>query len=123
MLENARRLAEGQGVHVRLWQVDLEASGESPLSREAYGAVLVFRYLHRPLMPSIRDALRPGGILMYETFTVDQRRFGKPRSPDHLLQPGELGKWFGDWERIHQFEGTLADPERAVAQLVCRKPA
>lgn len=121
-LEDARRLARQAGVEVKIWLVDLEGEGRDPLQGRSFGAVLVFRYLHRPLMPTIRRAVSPGGLLVYETFTGEQQRFGKPRNPEFLLRPGELLKWFGDWERIHYFEGIQTDPPRAVAQLVARKP-
>ena len=60
---------------------------------------------------------------MYETFTKDQVRFGRPHNPEFLLKPGELLDWFGEWQRIHYFEGVRENPPRAVAQLVARKPA
>lgn len=37
--------------------------------------------LHRPLMDWVKKALRNGGLLVYETFTIEQYRFGKPRNP------------------------------------------
>jgi tellurite methyltransferase len=120
-LEAALRSAEERGLAVRFWEVDLE-SGENPLDEEHYRAILVFRYLHRPLIPCIRKAIREGGIVIYETFTVEQPKYGHPHNPDYLLQPGELADWFVDWEIIHHFEGLLEDPRRAVAQIVCRKP-
>jgi len=122
-LERAGELAGGRGVTVSLWEVDLERPGINPLREDAYGAILVFRYLHRPLFPCIRKALRPGGLLVYETFTVEQAAFGRPRNPDHLLHPGELRQAFADWKIVHSFEGVKENPLRAVAQLVCRKPA
>jgi hypothetical protein len=61
-------------------------------------------------------------LLLYETFTVEQPQFGKPRNPDYLLQPGELSHMFADWEEIFYFEGIKENPTRAVAQLVARKP-
>jgi hypothetical protein len=106
---------------VSLWQVDLRR-GEEPLQDDDYGAILVFRYLHRPLMPCIKKALKKDGIIIYETFTVDQAQLGKPKNPDFLLRHGELLKWFEGWEVIYQFEGILQNPERAIAQIVCRKP-
>jgi SAM-dependent methyltransferase len=121
-LEQARGLAKAHGVDVKLWQVDLERTGVNPLPLDAYGAILVFRYLHRPLMPHIREAMREGGILIYETFTVEQPRFGKPRNPDFLLKPGELRSWFEDWEILDAYEGIREEPKRAVAQILCRKP-
>jgi SAM-dependent methyltransferase len=122
MLEKARALASQMGVSVTLWTVDLEREGVDPLEGTAYGGILVFRYLHRPLFPAIMNALLPGGILIYETFTREQAKFGKPRSPSHLLRPGELKEWFGRWEVIHYHEGVFSDPPRAVAGIVCRKP-
>jgi tellurite methyltransferase len=121
-LERARALAGRRGVMVSLREADLERPGINPLGEGVYGAILVFHYLHRPLFPCIRKSLRPRGILVYETFTVEQAAFGLPRNPDHLLQPGELRQAFADWEIIHSFEGFKENPIRAVAQLVCRKP-
>jgi tellurite methyltransferase len=121
-LKRASRLAEQKGVKVSLFQVDLEKTTDNPLQEDAYSAILAFRYLHRPLMPCLKKALTRGGLLMYETFTVDQFRFGKPRNPDFLLRPGELMGWFEHWQVIHTFEGIQENPKRAVAQIVCRKP-
>jgi tellurite methyltransferase len=121
-LERTRSLADEHQVTVSLWQADLEKEGANPLPVDFYGGVLVFRYLHRPLIPQIRESLKAGGVLMYETFTVEQPRFGKPRNPDFLLKKGELRGWFEDWEMIDFFEGIQQGPERAVAQILCRKP-
>jgi tellurite methyltransferase len=121
-LKRGSRLAEQKGVKVSLWQVDLERTTDNPLQEDRYSAILVFRYLHRPLMPCIKKALTRGGLLMYETFTADQPRFGKPRNPNFLLRPGELIKWFEHWQVIHSFEGIQKNPKRAIAQIVCRKP-
>lgn len=120
-LERARELANAHGVSAEFRQVDLERQGVNPLPGDAYGGILVFRYLHRPLIPCIRKALKKGGVLMYETFTVDQPKFGKPHSPDFLLKPGELRAWFDDWEVLANFEGIEEAPRRAVARILCRK--
>jgi tellurite methyltransferase len=121
-LEEAGRLAARQGVTVRFWQVDLEREGINPFAEEVYAGIVTFRYLHRPLIPCIRKALVRGGLLVYETYTVDQPRFGKPHNPAFLLKPGELRGWFADWIILHEFEGIRDDPPRAVAQIVCRRP-
>jgi SAM-dependent methyltransferase len=121
-LKRTRALADEHQVNVGLWQADLEREGVNPLPVDFYGGILVFRYLHRPLIPQLRKSLKAGGVLMYETFTVEQPRFGKPKNPDFLLNQGELREWFEDWEVIDFFEGIRTEPERAVAQIVCRKP-
>jgi tellurite methyltransferase len=120
-LAQARLSADERGLEARFWEVDLE-TGRNPLEEGRYRAILVFHYLHRPLIPCIRKGIRSGGILIYETFTSEQPKYGRPYGPDHLLQPGELAGWFKDWTIIHYFEGLLEDPRRAVAQIVCRKP-
>lgn len=109
----------------RCWQIDLEEPAIAPLPANSYSAILVFRYLHRPLFDALKAALNPGGLLIYETFTVEQRRFGRPNNPDFLLQPGELATVFADWPCLHQYEGVLVDQQgtsQAVAQRVVRRP-
>ncbi|GJM12749.1 MAG: type 12 methyltransferase [Pseudohongiella sp.] len=108
------------------WLVDFEAAvseGRNPLAGKVFDAVIVFNYLHRPLFPFIREAIRPGGLIAYETFTVDQKRFGRPRNPDFLLKAGELRQLFKGWERLVDFEGEAVDPDRAIARLIARKQA
>jgi tellurite methyltransferase len=57
----------------------------------SYDLILCIRYLQRSLFPQICRALRPGGVLLFETYTRAQLEFeGGPRDPDHLLEAGEL---------------------------------
>lgn len=121
-LSRAGLKARTSGVTVHFWRVDFEQDDVNPLEGLTFGTVLVFRYLHRPLIPCIRKSLKQGGILIYETFTTDQARFGKPKNPDHLLKAGELLSWFHDWQVIYTLEGIIGVPPRALARLVCRKP-
>ena len=67
--------------------------------------IVVIHYLHRPLFPALRAALRPGGVLVYETFTRAQAARGKPTNPDFLLQPGELRDLVGPLEVLVEREG------------------
>ncbi len=110
-----------------LWEVDLEAPEDNPLENRRFGAILVFRYLHRPLMDGINEAIVPGGLVIYETFTAEQPRYGRPTNPDFLLRPDELPGYFPGWEVLLYFEGTVTNPdsghEQAIARLVARKPA
>ncbi len=76
--------------------------------------MLTFNYLQRSLFPSLRRALRPGGVLLYETFTVAQAARGHPTNPDFLLQPGELPRLVEPLEVIRSREGE-ADGRHAAA--------
>lgn len=87
------------------WEVDFEDPVSRPLAGKKFDAILVFNYLHRPLIPDLRKSLVAGGLLFYETFTVAQAALGRPKNPDYLLKSGELRSWFEDWEILHYFEG------------------
>ncbi len=100
--------------------VDLEAEG-ARLGEEEWELVLVFNYLHRPLVPALVRSLAPGGLLLCETFLVDAARQGGPRNPDHLLLPGELPRLLAPLEVVRQREGDVDG--RAVASVAARKPA
>lgn len=103
------------------WHVDFE-NGQQQLQPNSYQGIMVFRYLHRPLIADIKQAVCSGGIVIYETFTVENRQFGRPNRDAFLLQLGELKQLFSDWECVHYFEGIERDPDRAIAQIVCKKP-
>ncbi len=122
-------IAQGAGKSelATTWEVDFEKPGQSPLEGRSFPAILVFRYLHRPLMPAIKHAIHPGGLIVYETFTTDHPRFGRPTNPDYLLKPKELEQIFSGWEILHSFEGESSSETggrpQAIAQIVARKPA
>jgi len=117
-VREAVETAAAEKLIVRGWAADLT---RSPLPAARFGLVLVTRYLQRDLFPSIRDALVPGGLALYETFTVHQRAFGVgPTSPDHLLEDGELRARFEGFEIVFYEE---AVDREAVARIVARKPS
>lgn len=119
-LDRASDLARRHGVSLTTRTVDLE-SGDEHLTG-AWDLVSIFRYLHRPLIPVIIEAVRPGGMVIYETFLEEQRRrFGRPRRDAFLLQPGELKDAFSRWEILDYREG-LSAPRQVTASLLARKP-
>lgn len=72
-------------------RADAEALSGLPFRNEAFGAVVVTRFLFRPLLAALPGLLAAGGLLVYETFTERQRELGQgPRNPAFLLAPGEL---------------------------------
>jgi tellurite methyltransferase len=112
--ETSRALAR-DGLAVVPWCADLE---RSPLPSSFFDLIIVTRYLQRDLCAAIAAALRPGGVLLYETFTERQRQHGRgPRSPDYLLAPGELAARFAVLETLFYEEVEAPD---AVARLAAR---
>jgi SAM-dependent methyltransferase len=106
---------------------NIEFENTKPLHGKHFAAVMVFRYLHRPLFEQIKAAIVPGGMIIYETFTEQQAQFGRPKNPDFLLKPTELEGLFADWEILHSFEGVVNttqhnNTQQAIAQIVAIKP-
>jgi SAM-dependent methyltransferase len=116
--------ARAEALPVRALRADLEANDTLPLASASCASVLVFRYLHRPLAGEIVRVLRPGGWLLYETFTLAQRELAAhPRNPAFLLEPGELPRLFPALLVLRAEEARVAAPgPEAVARLVARKP-
>ncbi len=112
-IERLQYVAGRLGLPLEAAVVDLE-SADLDLGRDDYSAILTFNYLQRSLFPSLRRALRPGGVLLYETFTVAQAARGHPTNPDFLLQPGELPRLVEPLEVIRSREGE-ADGRHAAA--------
>ena len=116
-LREAAACLRESGGRPRAWCADLTAY---PLPVSCFDLVLVSRYLQRDLFPALKASLVPGGVIVYETFTVRQVRHGRgPTSPDHLLEPGELLSRFGDFEVLDAEE--IAEPD-ALARIVARRP-
>jgi tellurite methyltransferase len=91
------------------------------LGAEQYDLVLVFFYLQRELFPALISALKPGGFLLYKTYTTDQQHLsGGPSNPAFLLKPNELLHAFESLRILHSHE-TVRD--KSVAELVAQKPA
>ncbi|MBL8518838.1 MAG: class I SAM-dependent methyltransferase [Betaproteobacteria bacterium] len=106
---------------VTLSQADLEAD-VWPLTGRDFDAVVVTNYLHRARFGELLDCVRPGGLLIYETFAVGNERFGRPANPDFLLRPGELRERVRGAFAILGFdEGEVAHPRPAVAQRICAR--
>ena len=122
VLEGIRNLLSEYRLPARTWRVDLEQAGINPFAGQFFSAIICFRYLHRPLFPYLLKAVEPGGLVIYETFTTVNQRFGRPNNPDFLLKPNELKTWFDNWELLHYYEGIQHDPDRAIAQIVARNP-
>ncbi len=104
-------------------RADLEQNHAIPFASASFSAVLVFRYLHRPLASEIERLLAPGGLLLYETFTHHQRELPEgPRNPAFLLEPDELPTLFPGLRVLEYAELVTPGPRReALARMVaCR---
>lgn len=118
-LARARALAATVPVPLETRVVEL-VEAEPPAIDAPWDVVVVVRFLHRPLLPWIERALAPGGALVYETFLVGQERYGRPRNPRFLLQPGELLEAFPSLETEH-YEEVAPEGGPILARLLARR--
>jgi len=101
-MTEARRL----GVRVDARQADLEDMDFCWIEKSAYDVVICFYYLQRSLIPHIDEALKPGGVLLYETFLIDQHlRTGHPQRREYCLRHNELLRLFPGLRVLFYHEG------------------
>jgi dihydroneopterin aldolase len=115
--------------HLTVKQVDLERiTDERPeFPSNTYDAIVVCFYLHRPLFPWLIEALKPQGVLLYETFTIENyMRYHHPRRWEFCLAQNELLRLTSSLRVLSYDEGEHDGGHgiglNFTAQLVAQKP-
>ena len=121
-LRKARELAVERGATLDLVCADLEnAPPFCTQSPGLFDLVVCFFFLERSLFPFFKAALKPGGLIVYKTYTLGQKRIGdRPMHRAYLLKPQELRHAFQDF-RILYYQELIGD--RKVAQMIAQKRA
>lgn len=117
-VNKAMELARKSDVHIKARVADLENNYR--ILKNSYDVIICFKYLQRDLIQQMKDGLRPSGLVVYETFIVDQTRFGKPKNPDHLLKHNELLDLFCDFRCLRYREG-IFESRKAIASIIAEK--
>jgi SAM-dependent methyltransferase len=122
--ENALRLAQAQANKKKLDASFVAMDLADPwLPEDHFDAIMNFYFLSRPLLERYHTAVKPGGLLFFETFVWQP---AIQIRPEHYLQPDELRFRFSDWEiLLYEETGqTRHSPgTRRVARLIARRPA
>jgi len=113
-----RDAAAKLGLRIEAEVVDLETDPPPAMAAE-FDAIVVFNYLHRPLMPTLLGALKPRGRIVYETFTTGQAERGQPTNPAFLLKDGELAELMAPLTVLRSREGAFDG--RSVASIVAER--
>ncbi len=121
-LRIAQSAARAEALDLRLVQADLESF---PLPRACYDAAINIRYLQRSLFEPLQAAVKVGGIVLFETFLIDQQRLGHCHNPAFLLQHGELRAAFSRCDILVYEEGLFhsASQSAYLARMVARRSA
>jgi len=117
-VRSALNHARGAGVTLKARVADLES--DYHIEKGGYDVIICFNYLQRSLITHIKDGLRVEGIVVYETFTVDQAQLGKPTNPNYLLKHNELLALFDDFRCLYYREG-IFEGRKALASIIAKK--
>lgn len=113
-LLRAQAEAAGRGLrNINLLTVDLD---QYKLKTDTYDLACVFRYLKRDMFSPLRQSVRPGGRVIYETFNRRYLDIVPGFNPSFLLDIGELGGYFADWKIVQLLE------ETHISRLVAVRP-
>ncbi len=102
-LVQLREEARQRNLVIDLRQQDLETKPELP--GEEFDLVLQFFYLQRSLFPALKQAVKPGGVIVVRTFSHAGPWAGGPGHPEYALDEGELLRIFAGWEILLHEEG------------------
>jgi len=104
--------AERRGLPLNAQVRDVEARPPAPNS---FDAITVSRFLARELCPHLRAALRPQGVLYYQTFVRAKATQTGPANPEYLLDDNELLSLFAGMRiLVYRDEGTQGDRQCGV---------
>ena len=117
-----------QKVEVNQQCIDLT---NTPWPNQKFDLICITAFLDRTLCPQILSHLKPGGILVYQTFNqvtdIAGETLSKPRRPKFLLTKGELLELFNELEPLVYHDAQelaqLEHPLAGKALLISRKPA
>jgi tellurite methyltransferase len=126
-LEQMKHHCALQKVDVNQRCIDLV---NTPWPNQQFDFICVTAFLDRTLCPQIVSHLKPGGILVYQTFNqvtdIAGESLTKPRRTQFLLAPGELLQLFSDLVPLlyHDEQGLAHSqhPLAGKALLIARKP-
>ena len=118
-VKKALDMAKENNVKIHAFVADLETY---KLPKDTYDVIACFYYLQRGLVPQMKEALKPGGMIIYETYTIENRErgFEGPKNKDYLLKPNELLDLFKDLKIIYYRELVLNN-KKAIASLIAKK--
>jgi SAM-dependent methyltransferase len=117
LISSAEQIVKRHHGGIDLVQANLE---QFRLPENTFELILCVQYLQRSLFSELEQALRPGGFLLFETFTQAQLAFnGGPRNPEYLLNSGELRNAFPELRVIFHRELRAG---QGIASLLARKP-
>ena len=119
-VEKVRSFAQRESLPINAKQADLT---NYQIVENTYDVILNFYFLERSLFPHIMKGLKQGGMLLFETYTIEQPEYGRPHDPAYLLKPNELLQSFMELHIIYYHEriDKQKGGTKAIASLLAQK--
>jgi tellurite methyltransferase len=114
-LEKAHALADEKGVSIETQLVDLD---NWKIEQNAFDLILCFNFLDRRIFPKIKNALKSGGLVFYETFTIDHLKYSSFKR-EWVLEHNELLDAFSELRILSYRE--VDTNYKAFASLIALK--
>jgi len=122
-LEHLANEATNKGLIIELEPRNIS---EHPPKPNSFDVITVSNFLERELIDDIRKAIKPDGLIFYQTFIIDKVSNIGPSNPDYLLDNNELLNFFSEWKVVlYREEGLLGNIDsgfRNQAMLIAQKP-
>ena len=120
-IEKTKLFASESGVELNAFVADLE---EYKIPVDKYDLITCFYYTQMDLIPQIKEGLRKGGMVMFETYSIDHLKYGKdapgPKNPAYLLKHNELLDSFRDFRILYYRESEITE-NKSVVSLIAHK--
>jgi len=115
-LNKAHKLAKHHNVKIKTQVVDLEGY---QMQKNTFDLILCTYYMQRDLFEQAKEALKPGGMILIETYNVDYLQYAS-FSKKYLLKRNELLKIFKDFKVIRY--QAFDDGKEAYSSIIAQKP-
>ena len=121
-LKKAQKLAREKGVKINTFSIDLD---QYQIDKERYDLIANFYFLRRRLIPRIKQGLKKGGRVIFETYLLEHRKLGTggPKQAKYFLKPNELIRLFKNFRILFYREGIFKEggKRKAIASLIAQK--
>lgn len=119
VLKRAKALSSLSGTSVKFKCCDIKKEGCLP--DQQFDLITVVRFLNRDMYTYIKQATRPGGFVLFQTFVEGVEQFGSPKNPNFILGKTELAEVFTGFNIIVDRIDKLNDG-RPVGSFIAQKP-
>ena len=116
-ISRAEELAREKQLTIHTQVADLD---NFKIDDNSYDLILCFYFLDRRLFEGIQNGLKSGGLLLYETFTVDYLKYSSFKR-EWVLEKNELKEAFPELTVLDYREVDDVENETAFASLAARK--